>query len=110
MGWGAALGSALGGIAGGLLGGDEAEVKYSPGQIAAGKLMQEIGNGELTYIRPGEITQEAFKAGDNINMDISPALQYTQRVLSGDFMAGEMSMLMLSPALKASCVISPGRT
>lgn len=75
-------------LAGGILGGEEQEVKYSPGQIAAGNLMQSIGKGNLDYVGPQGITNNALAGAEGMDMDISPALQYTQQVLSGDFMGG----------------------
>lgn len=84
--WALAAGGAA--ALGGLLGGQESDVELSPGQIAAGKMMRQIGRTPLEYVGPGGVTREALAGARNVNMDISPALQYTQKVLSGGYMNG----------------------
>lgn len=79
---------AAGALGGGYLGSRSPDIEYSPGQIAAGRLMRQIGRTELDYTAPQGITREALAGAGDVNMDISPALAYTQKVLSGGFMDG----------------------
>lgn len=77
---------AAGAIGGGLLGGSSGDQPRVPGQRQITQMMKQIAGNPLSYTGPQAITSGALEDATRMQMDISPALDYTQRVLSGDFM------------------------
>lgn len=77
-----------GAILGGVLGSKKQKAPQAPGAAAAGRLMNQIGNTPMQFVDQSGITMDALSGVESMGMDISPALDYTTRVLSGDFMGG----------------------